>query len=366
MSTGRLMHAAAAAAPRSIAVFRALQLGDLLCAVPTLRALRSGWPQARVTLIGLPWAREFAARFPLYVDEFLEFPGFPGLPERRCEPRAVLDFLRSAQERRFDLTLQLHGSGELSNPLVALLGARRTAGYFREGHYCPDAGTFLAWRDEEPEVERGVRLLAALGVASNGLELEAPVLQADLRELARIADERELPRDGYVCVHPGAQLKSRRWYPERFAVVADELATRGLRIVVTGTSGEAELARAVAERMCAPIVDLVGRTTLGGLTALIDGARLVVTNDTGVRHIAAARGTRCVAVACGSDVRRWPVSERTQRLLHAAVPCRPCMFDRCPTGHGCAHAVESREVLAAADDLLEPASSVAESSPCAA
>ena len=353
-------------APRSIAVFRALQLGDLLCAVPTLRALRRGWPAARVTLIGLPWARELAARFPVYVDEFVEFPGFPGLPERRCEPRAVLEFLRSIQERRFDLALQLHGSGEFSNPLVALLGARRTAGFYRDGHYCPDAATFLPWRDDEPEVERGVRLLTALGVASSGLELEAPLLQADLRELARIADERQLPRGSYVCVHPGAQLKSRRWYPERFAIVADELAARGLRVVVTGTAGEAELAKAIARRMRSPVVDLVGRTTLGGLTALIDGARLVVTNDTGVRHVAAARGTPCVAVACGSDVRRWPARESTQRLLHADVPCRPCTHDRCPIGHACAHGVETREVLAAAYELLESAPKVAESSPCAA
>jgi ADP-heptose:LPS heptosyltransferase len=353
-------------APRSIAVFRALQLGDLLCAVPTLRALRRGWPRARVTLIGLPWARELAGRFPLYIDEFVEFAGFPGLPERRCEPHAALEFLRAAQQRRFDLALQLHGSGEFSNPLVALLGARRTAGFFREGHYCPDPRSFLPWRDDEPEVERGLRLLAALGVAPSGLELEAPVLPSDLRELARVADEGELPRGGYVCVHPGAQLRSRRWYPERFAVVADALAARGLRIVVTGTSGEAALARAVTERMGTPVVDLVGRTTLGGLTALIDGARLVVTNDTGVRHIAAARGTPCVAVACGSDVRRWPASEPTQRLLHADVPCRPCIHDRCPIGHSCAHGVESREVLAAADELLEQKRKVAESSPCAA
>jgi len=339
-------------APESIAVFRARGLGDLLCAVPTLRALRRGWPHARVTLIGLPWARELATRFPVYVDEFVEFPGFPGLPERRSEPQAVLDFLRGAQERRFDLALQLHDSGEVGNPLVALLGARRTAGYFREGHYCPDQAGFLPWRDDEPDVGRGLRLLAALGVASNGLDLEAPVLPADLQELAAVADERELPRGSYVCVHPGAELESRRWYPERFAVVADELAARGLRVVVTGTGREAALARRVVERMRAPAVDLVGRTTLGGLTALVDGARLVVTNDTGVRHVAAARGTPCVAVACGSDVRRWPASGREQRLLHAEVPCRPCVHDRCPVGHGCANSVESRDVVAAADELL--------------
>ena len=354
-------------APRSIAVFRALQLGDLLCSVPALRALKRSWPAARVTLIGLPWARELAARFPGYVDEFMAFPGFPGLPESRFKPSDVVDFLRDAQARQFDLAVQLHGSGELSNPLVALLGARRTAGFFREGHYCPDRATYLPWRDDEPEIERGVRLIAtALGAAPCGHELEAPVLPADREELAAIAAHGPLARGGYVCVHPGAQLASRRWYPERFAVVADALAARGLVVVVTGTAGEAPLAQRVVERMRSPAVDLVGRTTLGALTALIDGARLVVANDTGVRHVAAARGTPCVAVACGSDVRRWPAREATQRLLHADVSCRPCLHARCPVGHACAHGVESREVLAAADELLAVTLEHEERPPCVA
>jgi ADP-heptose:LPS heptosyltransferase len=352
--------------PRSVAVFRALQLGDLLCAVPTLRALRRGFPGAHIALIGLPWARDLAARFPAYIDEFVEFPGFPGLPERRCEPAEVLEFLRAAQEREFDLALQLHGSGELSNPLVALLGARRVAGYFRQGLYCPDARGFLEWRDDEPEVQRGLRLLATLGVAPAGLELEAPVRVADRQELAALAPEHVLARGSYVCLHPGAQLPSRRWYPERFAVVADGLAERGLRIVITGTAGEAEIARDVARRMRAPTLDLVGKTTLGALTALIDGARLVVANDTGVRHVAAARGTACVAVACGSDVRRWPATEPLHRVLYADTPCRPCLHVSCPVGHACAHGVDSREVLAAADELLALATSAGERSSCAA
>src|SRR5262249_19012579 len=160
-----------------------------------------------------------AARFPGYVDDFIEFPGFPGLAERACDPRAFAAFLADAQDRGFDLALQLHGDGRLTNAVTALLGARHCAGFFPCGGHCPAAFRFLPWEPREHEVLRALRLLERLGVPGAGIDLEFPLDDADRGELARLAQGFRFRPGQAVCVHPGAQLASRRWPPERFARV---------------------------------------------------------------------------------------------------------------------------------------------------
>src|SRR2546421_5479072 len=142
------------AKPRRLAVLRALHLGDMLCAVPALRALRDACPEARITLIGLPWAAAFVQRFSRYLDDLLVLPGFPGFPEQPAEPQSLLPFLKEAQSRDFDLVLQLQGNGYIANVLAVLIGGRRTGGFFRPGEYCPDPGLVLEYPDALPESDR--------------------------------------------------------------------------------------------------------------------------------------------------------------------------------------------------------------------
>jgi len=325
-----------------IAVLRALQLGDLLCAVPALRALHAEYPAARITLIGLPWAHAFVERFRRYLCDFVEFPGYPGLAERACDPARLPGFFAEMKERRFDLAIQLHGSGEITNPLVARLGARHSAGFYRRGHFCPDAERFVEWRDDEHEVARYLRLLSRLGIAARGTALEFPLQDEDWQAWASFG----LERDGYVVVHPGSQLPSRRWPPERFAAVADALADEGLQVVLTGTQGERAVTAAVLRAMRRPALDLTGLTSLGALAALIGRARLLVANDTGVSHIAAALKAPSVIVASGSDPRRWaPLDRARHRVLSHPTPCRPCAHAVCPIGHPCALGVSVERVI---------------------
>jgi ADP-heptose:LPS heptosyltransferase len=335
-----------------IAVFRALQLGDLLCAVPALRALRAGFPRAAITLIGLPWARELAARLP-YVDDFLEFPGFPGLPETEPDLARLGSFLEQARSRRFELAIQMHGDGTITNPLVALLGASHVAGFAGEQAWCPDPRWFIGWSARQPEVRRLLALVQFLGAPARGEDLELPVFEEEHLASERMREALGLAAARYVCIHPGARLASRRWLPERFAQVGDLLAREGYRVVLTGAAGEAKIVASVQQRMNAPAIDLSGRTSLGVLAALVRHARLVVCNDTGMSHVAAATRTPSIVICSGADPQRWqPLDPARHRTLWHPVACRPCTHDQCPTAHECAQGVSVEQVMAAALDLV--------------
>ncbi|MBI3546668.1 MAG: glycosyltransferase family 9 protein [Gammaproteobacteria bacterium] len=331
--------------PRRIAIFRALQLGDLLCTVPALRALRAACPHSEITLIGLPWARGFVERFSFYLDHFIEFPGCPGLPEQAWSPLDLARFINSVRKKKFDVILQMHGSGPIVNRLVNLCGGLIAAGYFLPGHYRPNAEWFMPFPANEPEIRQHLALMDFLGIATHDEELEFPLFDRDREELNELRRSAGLQPGNYICVHPGAQLSSRRWLPQRFATVADALAKRGWQIVLTGTAAEKYLTQEVLHHMQAPAINLAGQTSLGGVAALISQAQLLVANDTGVSHIAAALKVPSVIVACGSDVARWaPLNSDLHRVLWHAVTCRPCSYRRCPIGHPCASGVSAAAV----------------------
>jgi ADP-heptose:LPS heptosyltransferase len=336
-----------------IAVLRALHLGDMLCAVPALRALRAAQPRARITLIGLPWAEAFVERFRAYVDDLMVLPSVPGMPEQPEGKGSLADFIEEARWRRFDLAIQLHGSGVITNDLLLQLGATRNAGFYAAGHACPDKARFLLWQEVEHEVLRGIRLMQALGAEPQGNALEFPLTEADADALRQASDH--IPEAGtYACIHAGARMPSRRWHHERFAEVADRLAQQGLHIVLTGSNEERELVDSVEHDMQMPALNLAGKTDLGAFAALVSKAALVVCNDTGASHIAAATGTPSVVICCGADPLRWaPLDRERHRVLSHAIFCRPCMHPTCPIGHPCALNISVDMVMEQASELLE-------------
>lgn len=322
--------------PQRVVILRALHLGDLMCSVPAFRALRAALPEAHISLVGLPSASSFVERFNHYLDEFIEFPGYPGLPEQEPMISQVPHFLNEIQRRKFDLAMQLQGSGAITNSLTVLFGAERNAGFFLQGQYCPDESLFALYPVHEPEIRRILRLMEFLGATLQGDNLEFPLFPKDWDDFHKLTQDVELRPGRYACVHPGARAIERRWPVESFAVVADGLVERGLQVVLTGTKAEAELIAAVAARMKYPALNWTGRTSLGCLGVLLSRARLLVSNDTGVSHLAAALSLPSVILFTATDPERWAPLDR---IKHRAIAW--------------ATAATPQSVLDEADELLQ-------------
>jgi len=338
---------------RRIAVFRALQLGDMLCSIPALRALRCAFPDSEITLIGLPWSRDFVGRFQAYFNRFLEFPGFPSFPERKPEVERFPGFIMECQKRRFDLVLQMHGDGSIINTLLPLLNARHCAGFFKNGNFIPDPARFMPWPTKGHEILRLLKLMIFLGLPLKGQDLEFPLAPSDHRALRQMLAKEHIRLQSFVCIHPGAQLQSKRWPAERFAAVADRIYEWGYDIVLTGKEEEQGLTRKIASLMHHSPCDLAGKTSLGALAALLKKSRLVICNDTGISHMAVALQKPSLVVVTGSDPDRWAPLDRYQhKAVYHPADCRPCGYDICPFGQPCAEQISTQEILQYAENFL--------------
>jgi ADP-heptose:LPS heptosyltransferase len=310
-----------------VAIMRSLPgLGDMLCCVPALRALRCAIPKAKITLIGLPSAKSFVQRFNNYVDEWLEFPGYPGIPEVAFRLQTLSLFLKTTQQLAFDWALQMHGSGIQSNGFTTALGSKQSGGFFQPGYFCPNDGTFLPYPDYEPEVWRHLRLMEFLGIPLQGDHLEFPIWESDRRELQALMSTYSLTPHHYICVHPGASSLEKCWQPHNFATVADRIAAQGFQVVLTGhTPLERQLVDVIVQEMHYPVTNLFGKTSLGGLAALLQQSRLVICNDTGVSHLTVALEVNSVVIFSNSDSQRWaPLNRRSHRIVHAASSTAVC------------------------------------------
>jgi heptosyltransferase-2 len=170
---------------------------------------------------------------------------------------------------------------------------------------------------------------------------------------SRLGDERA----PWIGLNPGAFFgAAKRWVPERYAAAGDLLARRmAARVAILGGADERPLGEAVAAAMCAPARMLCGETTLPELVGVLSRLRVLVTNDSGPMHVAAALGVPVVAVFGPTDWRETAPVGRRHRLLREPVHCSPCMLRECPIDHRCMTRISVDRVVDEARSLLEEA-----------
>lgn len=304
---------------RSIGIFRALYLGDLLCIIPTVRALRCFYPDATITLIGLPWQQDFVARFAHYFDHFISFPGWPGIPEQQTDREKTLEFLQRIRTQNFDLLLQMQGNGEVTNKMCLLWNAKVVVGLRRENEFVPNPKLFPISEDDDHEILRFLKLLDALNIPRQGTQLEFPLREKELDDFAKLKNLLELQTRRYICIHPGARDPKRRWSTKNFAIVARHFTDRGYQVVLTGSQDEEQLLASIQSEIpnCINIVERSRNVPLGQLACTINESLLLISNDTGVSHIASGlRKPSVVIFSPYSNIQRWaPLNSELHRPI---------------------------------------------------
>lgn len=295
-------------------VFRALQLGDLLCSIPAIRAFKKAYPEAEITLIGLPWASNFASRFSHYFNKFISFPGFPGLPEQEFDCSAFEEFSKKTTSLQFNIIFQMQGNGTIVNAMLKRLGSNCLVGFDPSKDNIDAETRFLKYPDKIHEIDRHLALMSFIGVHSTDTNLEFPIKEEDHEELKKI----NLPvmRGGYVCIHPGSRGNWRQWPPLYFAAIADYCHVMGFDVVLTGTKDELQIVNQVASLMKNPPQIAAGKTTLGSMAALIAESAAIICNCTGVSHLASALQVPAVVISMDGESWRWaPKNSELQRCV---------------------------------------------------
>lgn len=339
---------------RRLLCVRLDSIGDVLMTTPAIRAFRETLG-CSVTLLTSS-AGAAAARLVPEVDEVIEFaaPWMKATGDAATADFAMIDRLRAG---RFDGAAIFTVYSQ--NPLAAaylcyLAGIPLRLAHCHENPY----RLLTEWvLDPEPqqlvrhEVRRQLDLAAAVGCTTANPHLSFRVPEAARMKVRPLLVDAQRP---LVVVHPGASAASRRYPPESYARAIDLLIDEtGCEAVFTGDAWERELVAMVRRAMRRPSRSLVGRLDLGGLGALIDEADLLVSNNTGPAHVAAALGTPVVDLYALTNPQHTPW-EVPSRVLNHDVPCRNCYKSVCPAGHhDCLRRVPPESVAAAARDLLE-------------
>jgi ADP-heptose:LPS heptosyltransferase len=311
---------------RRIAVLRGGGLGDLMFAMPAIDALKARYPDAEITLLGMPGHAALLDGRPGPVSEVLELPCSPGVRPGEVDPAAVDSFFAGI-EGTFDLAVQVHGGGRNSNPFLLRLGARHTV-----GTRTPDAVTLertIPYVYYQHEVFRALEVVGLAGAVALDLEPRVQVMPGETERAAQLTGDAAV-----ITLHPGATDARRRWPSSSFADVAVRAAADGCEVVVVGDSSDVPMAEeivrlALAEHPAANVRSLAGRLSLGELAGVLARSAVMVGNDSGPRHLAQAVGTPTVGVYWIGNVINAGAMGRTLHRVHFSwvTHCPVCGVD---------------------------------------
>ncbi len=345
---------------KNVLCIRLDTIGDVVMTTPAIRALRESHPSRRITLLTSSASAATASLVP-EVDEVIVYDA-PWLKATapRIDSTPEYEMAEQLRRSRFDAAVifTVYSQSPLPSAFLCYLADIP----LRLAHCHENPYQLLThWvKDPEPEnfvrheVRRQLDLVATVGCQTHneGMSLLVP-------ELARCRVQDILQKLGFdqphpwVVIHPGATAPSRRYPPEGFAEVARRLVLDlGIPVIFTGTEPERELVEGIQTAVGVATHSLVGSLDLGELVALLAIAPVLIANNTGPVHIAAAVGTPVVDLYALTNPQHTPWGVAHRVLFHD-VPCKYCYKSICPQGHhNCLQLVTPESIIRATCELL--------------
>jgi heptosyltransferase-3 len=313
-------------APERILVIKLRYVGDVLLATPVLSRLRERFPKAHLAMLVNPGTDDVVRDHPA-VDAVL-------LLERGNLARQWR-FVQDLRRRRFDLVIDLT-DGDRSALLSRLSSAPVRLGYNSEGRWRGRLYTQVVQADRLGTHTVRYHLAATEALGLTGPP-SAPTLT--IAPEARAAADRLLERAGVhrkqplVCLHPGARWWFKAWPAGRFAALADLIQTETTaQALILGGDQDRSLESRIADGMKTPFRSLIGKTSLRALAAVLERAALMVSNDNGAMHMAAALGVPVIGLFGPSDPGVWGPWGDGHRTFYKGLDCRACFHPDCFRG----------------------------------
>jgi lipopolysaccharide heptosyltransferase II len=362
-------------AVRRILVMRFGLLGDGVLTTPALRLLRESFRHAEIHLLATPGQAELLRPLPFVDDVILWTAGDllePRQARRGAAWTSAASSLRRLRRARYDLAISLYG--RLGSAVALLSGAPSRFGYAGEAfrgtltHALPGRRYDRDWHEAAYNVALVREASARPGRVASTEDAGPLALVVDdgaRRTLAAVIAHESTAQgiavSGPLAVlHPGATNgAAKRWPPAYWATLASRFGQEGATVVLAGSPDDRQLGRAIAGACTPRPLDLVGRTTLHELLALLERAAVFVSGDSGPVHFAVALGRPVVAIYGPTDpVVYGPYQARKGAVVRHALPCSPCYrLDRvadCPLGHTlCQRLIPPDDVLAAIRSVQE-------------
>lgn len=350
-------------AARRILAVRLDNLGDVLVTTPAIHAIRVALPAVELTLLASPVGAQVGRLNP-DIDSVIVYQApwmdpWQRLPQDSDREQRMIATLR---DHHFDGAIIFTSFRQ--SPLPAAYLCYLAGIPLRLAASIDGPGSLLTTRHKHPdrmmhEVERGLDLIGAIGLAPADLDLVLRVPDGDRDRIGELIHARGIDRDRpLVVIHPGCSMPARTYPWERYAEVGDLLAERlGATVVLTGTEDEQTLVDHIYTRI-QPETHRVTHCLAGTLPfatfcALIETADLLITNNTGPMHIAAALKTPVVTLfALTNPPEQWGPWRVPHRQLYHDVPCRLCYSRVCPYEHECLSLITPEMVADAAGELL--------------